>query len=245
MRLWIGVVLALLVASPAAALSESDKASLAGEWRAACGADASGMRLVLEFALTGGTVFVDDGSESAATHPIAELEKRGELALAAGSLKWNGAALQRCRPAADRSAIRLSKQQIAEISSAMAPDHAISVDVRAKGGCKALDYQYLTIDLVGPLGFRLGRWNSAHLGEMLADGRKAPLSVDEVSNWTIDRAQAVPGGYRLTITELIPPNGSRGDTTTITLGTPKDGKAVVAEWKRSYLRCSENSLAAH
>jgi len=79
----------------------------------------------------------------------------------------------------------------------MPPDEPIFVDTRAKGGCKALDYQYLIFDLVGPTGFTLGRWNSGHLAELIADGKKAPLATDEVSNWTIDAAQPTPGGYGL------------------------------------------------
>ena len=49
---------------------------------------------------------------------------------------------------------------------------------------------------------------------------------------------------KITITELIPPNGSRGDTMTITLVPTIDGRASVPEWKRSYMRCSANQLSA-
>lgn len=57
-----------------------------------------------------------------------------------------------------------------------------------------------------------------------------------MTNWTVDKAEAASGGFRLTITELTPPNGSRGDTSTITLLVSGAG-ASVPEWKRAYLRC--------
>lgn len=222
--------------------SAAEADAFAGEWRSACGAEASGPRLVLEFALTGGTIFVDDGSEDSATYPIADMQRQGKLSLQGKTLKWEGHTFQRCRTSADRAAIRLSKAEIVRLSSAMPPDNAIFVDARAKGGCKALDYQYLTIDLVGPLGFSLGRWNSMHLAEALADGKKAPF--DEVSNWTIDKAQSAQDGIKLTVTELIPPNGSRGDTSVVTFAT-QDDRLSIPEWKRRYLRCPEGALAAH
>lgn len=239
MRIAIAAAMLVLAAGPAAA-AEAD--IFAGEWRATCGVEASDPRLVLEFALTGGTVFVDDGSESAATFTVAELRRQGKLSMWGKALTWEGQTFQRCRAPADRSVLHLSKAEIGLLSSAMPPDNAVFVDARAKGGCKALDYQYLTIDLVGPLGFTLGRWNSMHLAESLADGKKLPF--DEVSNWTIDKAVSTPAGVRLTVTELIPPNGSRGDTGVVTLATAA-GRLSVPEWKRSYLRCAEAALAAH
>lgn len=243
MRMVFGVLLAVLAASPA--LAGSDKQALAGEWRQACSAEATDTRLVVEFALTGGTVMVDDGTEASGTARFAELEKLGKLSVSGGALVWNGETFKRCRAPADRSAIKLTKAQIAEISAAMPPRYPTFVDARTKGGCGALDHQYLTIDLVNPLGASMGRWNSVHLGEMLAEGKKSPVALDEVANWTIDKAEAVPGGYRLTLTELIPPNGARGDTTTITLSVGKNDKAAVAEWKRAYLRCTEPMAPAH
>jgi len=238
MRIWLAIAAAAVLSGPAAA------ADLAGEWRAACGAQAGGTSVVLEYAFTGGTATIDDGTEDGGTFPIAALEKQGKLSLAGGAVKWNGQTFKRCRAPADRSAIKLSKTQLAELATTMPPDRAIFVDARAKAGCKARDYQYLRIDLIGPLGFELGRWNSVHLAERLASGGKAPLAVDQVSNWTIEKAESVPGGYRLTITELIPPNGSRGDTSTITLATSSGGKVSIPEWTRLYLRCPASSLIA-
>lgn len=259
------------------ALSNSDKASLAGEWRAnpgkpdgACGADArkSDVRMVVEFAMTDGTISLDDGSEGGGQYEILlatatkshfsfGLKETGELSFErrpSGLLKaestndlpieLGGLVFKRCRAPADRSAIRLTKPQIAAVSSAMPPSKFVFVDARAKAGCKALDYQYVYFDLVGPLEFTVGRWNSGHLAERLADEKKSPLPIDEVANWTIDKAEAVPNGYRFAITERIPPNGSRGDTTTITLLPTKNGMASIPEWKRNYRRCAARDLAA-
>jgi hypothetical protein len=251
------------------ALSPADRTALAGEWRAneakpngACGQDASAgdTTMVIEFALNGsegGGAYQIGSADAAQDHIRIALKDSGELWFVhrpGGLLKSQssegvtpevaGLTFKRCREPADRSRIKLSATQIAAISSTMPPDRAVFVDARAKGGCKALDYQYLTIDLVGPLGFTLGRWNSAHLGEALADGKKPAPALDAVANWTVDKAEAVPRGYRLTITELIPPNGARGDTSVITLAAPAGGKTAVPEWKRSFLRCPASSLAA-
>ncbi len=226
----------MLAAGPAAA------ADLAGEWRAACGANATGTSVVLEYAFTGGTAAVDTGvQEEMGPFPIPDLEKEGKLSIRNGVVKWQGETFERCRGPADRSAIKLAKAQLQDIATTMPPDFPVFVDARAKAGCKARDYQYLRIDLIGPLGFELGRWNSYHLGERLADGGTAPLPLDELANWRIEKAESIPGGYRLTITELIAPNGSRGDTTTITLATSSGGKLAIPEWKRSYIRCADGS----
>jgi hypothetical protein len=279
----IGIVAAILAAcaSPAFAaqdtLSAADKAALAGEWRAneakpdgACGRDASAgdTTMVVEFALTGGTVTLEDGSEGGGAYAIGSsdaadnhiriaLKDSGELWFVrrpGGLLKSQssegvspevaGLTFKRCREPAGRSAIKLSAAQVAAISSAMPPDHAVFIDARAQGGCKALDYQYLTLDLVGPMGFTLGRWNSAHLAAALADGKKPKLARDAVTNWTVDKAEAVAGGYRLTVTEFIPPNGARGDTSVITMAAPVGGKTAIPEWKRGFLRCPAAGLAA-
>lgn len=234
----------------------------------ACGQNASAgdMRFTLEFALTDGQIFVGDGTESSQTFAVKvdtsakaatfnlgkdgvwKFTRQGDALISDSPpdlyAEQKGLVFHRCRPAADRRAIKLSKDQIGIVSSAMPPNHVIFVDARAKKGCKALDYQYLTIDLVGPLGFTIGRWNSFHLAEQLADGKKPKLAVDEVSNWTIEKAEAVANGYKFTITESIPPNDSRGDTATITLAPTIDGRASVPEWKRTYVRCSANQLSA-
>lgn len=273
--LGLAALLAMFTAAQGAPLTPADQSKLAGEWRAnpdkpdgACGqnADIGDIRFTVEFAVTGGQIFVDDGSEASQTFAVKgdSTAKALTLSLANnGSWKFThkgdalvsdtppdlysslkGLVFHRCRPVASRAAIKLSKDQLGILSAATPPNHYIFVDARARQGCKALDYQYLTIDLVGPLGFTVGRWNSMHLAEQLADGKKLKLAIDDVSNWTIDKAEAVANGYKLTITELVPPNNSRGDTTTITIAPTIDGRASVPEWKRTYLRCSASQLQA-
>ncbi len=277
----LAFAVAVLSASPSFAvpLTAAGRPALAGEWRAsqdgqvdACGQNAKEYDRVLqlEFALTGGQFYFNDGdgSEDAVSSvPIKAVDtNNGALRFGladggtwlfrsdgkhltvqtppAGREDIKGAIFTRCREPADRSAIKLSKAQIAEISSALPPQNYIFVDARAKAGCKALDYQYVFFDLVGPLGFSAGRWNSYHLAERLAGGKKPSLAIDEIANFTIDKAEAAPNGIHLTLTELIPPNGSRGDTATITLTLAKNGTAAIPEWKRTYRRCADSELAA-
>jgi len=245
------------------ALSPADKDALAGEWRTQCGAmaaDGTGLRMVIEFAVTGGNITLDDGTEGGGEYVVKggsvrgdriklELEDQGTyefvrqgklLKGVAGDVAGNS--FTRCREPADRKAIRLDSKALHYLSATLGPDRAIFVDTRAKAGCKAIEYQYLTIDLVGPSGFSLGRWNSYALGEKIASGKKPPF--DEVSNFTIDKAETMGGNYRLTVTELIPPNGSRGDTTTLTLMPAATGVVTLPEWKRSYRRCTQKQLSA-
>jgi hypothetical protein len=118
------------------------------------------------------------------------------------------------------------------------PGGPVLIDLRAKRGCAAIEYQYLDFDLVGPTGFVLHRWNSLGLGEKLADGGKPAFATDEIADFTIDRAEATPQGYRFTVTELIPPNGSRGDTTVVDVVINKDGTATIPQWKHRYARCT-------
>ena len=113
----------------------------------------------------------------------------------------------------------------------------------ARGGCAATEYQYLDFDLVGPLDFKLHRWNSMAYAEKLADGGKSSLKTDEIADFIIEKADAIPGGYRFSITELIPPEGARGDTTTITvLLDPAKRRASIPEWKRTYALCAAPKL---
>lgn len=253
---------ALPLLAPVAALavangfSPDDQNWLAGEWATKCGehADGSELYMYIEFAATGGQVAFDDGTEGGGTFAIKNgtvNANRVSLNLAeAGDYEFirNGMALKgtagdmaagkvfiRCAPPADRSAIHLDSKALRYLSSAMPPDHATFIDTRAKGGCGATDYMYLTIDLVGPLGYTIGRWNSSSLAEKVAQGKSS--SFDEVTNFTIDKAESMGGNYRFTITEKIPPNGSRGDTTTITLLPSPTGVVTIPEWKRSYRRC--------
>jgi hypothetical protein len=255
-------------AAGAAPVTGAARDAYAGEWRAnvgssasACGAgtQAGAVHFTLEFAMTGGSMFVDDNSESAGRQTVQAIDDvGGTLTLklqdgswtfkhAAGGVlisdhpleaysQMHGLTFRHCVPAAERSAIHLTPAQARGISSAM-PGGPILIDSRAPKGCKAALYQYLSFDVVGPGGFVLHRWNSAAAGEKLADGGKLGFATDEITDFTIDQADAIPGGYRFKVTELIPPNGSRGDTTTITVNI-KGGAATIPEWKRSYAVCT-------
>ena len=90
---------------------------------------------------------------------------------------------------------------------------------------------------MGPLGFTAGRWNSGALAEKLAVNEKPAVAPDEIANWTIEAVEPTPEGWRVTATELIPPNGSRGDTTTFSL-VAKDNTLAIPEWKRDFVRCT-------
>jgi hypothetical protein len=263
-----------LCAVPTAAgtLSVADQVALSGEWHAdgtasPCkpGEDAP-MKMTIEFAATGGTLALDDGSEAAGNYAIKSAQSGKDGVIfdlgANGTLRFNriggklkalnsatgvadftGEVFGRCFPPADRGAMKLQKADLQYLSSGMPPDAPIFIDSRAPKACKAIEYQYLAIDLVGPIRFTMGRANSFAVGEKLADGKKVSLARDEISNWRLEKAIAAPGGYELTVTELIPPSFSRGDTTTIFLKKTAKGFDIPA-WKRSYVRCAKDSLAA-
>ena len=63
-----------------------------------------------------------------------------------------------------------------------------------------------------------------------------PVDDDGMGRWKIDGAVKTAAGYDLTVTELIPPNGARGDKSTLSILRTKDGISIPA-WKRTYLRC--------
>lgn len=275
MRILIAALAAaLLCSAPAAAgtLSVADQTALSGEWHAngtaqpcKSGEDAP-IKMTIEFAATGGTLALDDGSEAAGMYVIKsaqsskdgvilDLGEEGKLrfnridgklkALNSGTgvADFTGQMFGRCVLPADRSRIKLEKSDLQFLSSGMPPDEPIFIDSRAPKACKAIDYQYLAVDLVGPVSFSLGRANSFSVGEKLADGKKVSLPQDDLTSWILGEAAPAPGGYNLTVTELIPPNGSRGDTTTIFLKKTAKGFDIPV-WKRSYVRCAKTTLAA-
>ena len=262
--------LLLAFSASAAPVTGAARNALAGEWRAnpgstqsACGAGAheDAVHFTLEFAMTGGTITVDDGNqESSGSDTVTGVDDtKDTLTLKLKSGTWTfkhgaggvlvsqkppeqfntmaGHAFGLCVKAADRSAIHLTPLQASGISAEM-PHGPTLIDSRAPKGCKAVEYQYLNFDIVGPGGFQLHRWNSAAVGEKLADGGKLNFKTDEITDFTIEQADVISGGYRFKVTELIPPNGSRGDTTTITVNI-KDKTATIPEWKRTYLLCTD------
>jgi len=121
------------------------------------------------------------------------------------------------------------------------------VDTRfAKTGedlCLELEAQYISLDMVGPLGFSLARWNSAAIAEKLMANEAVKVWPDDIANFTLESLTQTGLGWEATVTELIPPNGSRGDTSTIRLRV-KDDAVTIPEWQRDYQRCtSGNELA--
>jgi hypothetical protein len=279
-RLGFAISLMVLAALPALAASDpevdhpqkltaAEANAMAGEWRAhrqgetdPCGAKArvDDVTFTLEFALTGGRIAFDDGTEASGTARVVSIigmedslvmtladgrrwefydDAKGHLSSDVTPSGWEagkGLMFYQCRKPASRAAIHLNRVQTAMISSAMAGGPVL-IDLRAKKGCAAREYQYLDFDLVGPLGFSLHRWNSVGLAEKLAAGGKPSVVTDEVTDFTVDKADAISGGYRFTVTERIPPNGSRGDTTTLTVLLGQDRIATIPEWKRRYALC--------
>lgn len=138
--------------------------------------------------------------------------------------------------AAEEPAIRLDQDTRNALAGDLPSGGSVFVDKRAKGGCTAAQYQYVFFNLAGPAHFEAGRWNSLAVAEILAVDGKPEIPLDELANWTIDAASQTDKGIRLTLTELIPPNGSRGDTQTITLQLKGD-TLRIPEWSRSYQRC--------
>jgi hypothetical protein len=264
MRFVGAFLIAVLAATSASAtpVTGSARDALAGGWReGGCGAaaDENARTFTFEFAITGGQMYVESGDETARNHPVTLDQTGDKLTVTLDKTdKWifthkgdtlvstkpadlysgfAGVTFRRCAKPADRSAIHLDPKQTAAISSSM-PGGPMLIDLRAKRGCKATEYQSLDFDLVGPLGFTLHRWRSMALGETLADGGKPSVVTDEPADFTIEKADAIPGGFRFTVTELIPPNGSRGDTTTIDVLIGKDHIATIPQWKRRYAICT-------
>lgn len=270
MRLFSAALCALLLSvatAQAAPVTGAAREAFAGGWRAGSCSGPSAQpypaSFTLEFAMTGGMMTIDTGDEGGGQQTVGGVDVSGSTVTltlnktdkwvftrkADGSLvadkpiafyvALTGKTFRLCHKAADRSAIHLTAAQAGEISGAM-PGGPYLIDLRARKGCSAIEYQYLNFDLVGPTAFELHRWNSSAVGEKLAVGGKLGFAVDEISNFRIEKADAVAGGYRFTITELIPPNGSRGDTTTITVLLNKKAKtATIPEWKRTYALCDE------
>lgn len=266
-RVLLAVAALVLSVSAAAAapLTPAQREALAGGWRSqacdASGEDGPGLSFTLEFAVSGGVMYVDDNYESSGSHKVTAADATGgTLRLTLDGQPWTftwakdgtlkslkptddyssmaGLTFRRCTRPADRGAIHLDARQTAGIAADM-PGGPTLIDTRAKGGCKATEYQYLAFDLIGPLGYQLHRWNSMAYAEKIADGGKSSLKVDEIADFLIEKADAIPGGYRFTLTELIPPNGSRGDRTVVTVLIDNARHlATIPEWKRTYALCT-------
>ena len=162
-----------------------------------------------------------------------------EMAEFAGDL--TGKQFRKCYEPADRANIDGSAKALAYFGGGAEMPPVRFVDTRfAKKGqdlCLEPESQYLRLDMVGPLGFELTRWNSAAIAEKLAVEETVKVPLDDVSNFTLETLIQTGLGWEATVTELIPPNGSRGDTSTIRLQVKGD-TVTIPEWQRDYLRCT-------
>ncbi len=148
---------------------------------------------------------------------------------------------RKCYEPADRSQIDGSAKALDFFGGGAEAPPVRFVDTRfGKKGqdlCLEPESQYLRLDMVGPLGFELTRWNSAAIAEKLAVDETVKTPLDDVSNFTLESLRETGLGWEATVTELIPPNGSRGDTSTIRLQVKGD-HVTIPEWQRDYLRCT-------
>jgi hypothetical protein len=260
------IALFLLAAAPcvAAPLSDADKAALAGEWRAGgdCSAKAA-MRFTLEFAVTGGQIFIDAPASGRLMEDVQSTDAAGDaftlsfqdkaswsfqrggadaLTSTAHSkfAAFKGLAFRRCRPPGDRSQLKLERSAIDFFSVMMPPDFPTFIDAHDKQGCKAATFSYVSIDLVGPEDFAITR-GTVHPG---AKGGGPQLA--DVATWSIDAASELPNVVRLTITPLTGPDHVRGATTKISLVAGEDsGLLTIPEWDAVYRRCTIRELSAN
>jgi hypothetical protein len=152
-----------------------------------------------------------------------------------------GMQFRKCYEPADRALIDGSEKALTFFGGAADAPPVRFVDTRfAKKGqdlCLEPEAQYLRLDIVGPLGFELNRWSSAAIAEKLAADETVKPPLDELGNYTLESLAPTGLGWEATVTELIPPNGSRGDTQTIRLQVKGD-TLTIPEWQRDYLRCT-------
>lgn len=180
----------LPVTAHAAPLAGADAARLEGEWRVngAPGADACGrsgdwlygIKLTMEFRLTGGQIAFDDGSEGAGPQRVTAAEKTGSdivlrladddtplrlrpagkdglTVIASSASGFVGKSFRQCSMGAPRTAIRLNRADMTFLATTMLPQNPRFVDARTGGGCKAAQYQYLNFGLADPERPTLGR----------------------------------------------------------------------------------------
>jgi hypothetical protein len=166
--------------------------------------------------------------------------KDGLKVVTSGAEGFVGKTFRQCIAGEPRSAIALDHADMTFLATTMLPEMPHFVDARVKGACKAAQYQYLDFDLANSTNPQILRQNSDALAAALANHKKvtAPVDADGMGRWTIEGAVRTPGGYDFTVTELIPPNGSRGDKSKLAIQRTANGVTVPA-WKRSYIRCPQ------
>ncbi|HTQ13196.1 MAG TPA: hypothetical protein VMH86_04910 [Rhizomicrobium sp.] len=252
------------LAASAAPLSGRDKAALAGEWRAGDCADKGAASFTLEFAVTGGQIFLNvpgaarlmltvpatDGDRDALTLSFQDRTSWSFRRGAGGVLVSEnppaslaglaGTSFRRCRPAADRSALKIAQDAIRFFSVTMPPDHPTFIDASEKDGCRARGYRYISIDLVGPEEFALTR------GTLLPAAGDKPPRVADTSTWSIDAAEELPNVVRLTVTPLKGPQRTRGTPEKISLVAGEDAALLtIPEWDAVYRRCAVRDLVGN
>ncbi len=228
----------------------------------ACGRDGQfqyGVEITIEFKLTGGEVYYDTQSEGAGGDRIVSSARTGdvlslELAdrhpawkirfTAADKADFSGQVYTRCTPAEPRANIKLARDDMRYLATGLIPSGTSPfygvyfVDGRDAGGCKAKLFQALGFDLRSPAFPALARFESMDVGARLGAHKKpgVVLDTDGMGRWLVDGVQPDATGWRFTLIELIPPNGSRGDSMTLDVMRTKTGISIPA-WKRSYIRC--------
>ncbi len=257
--------LALLFALPAAAapLGDAQKTALAGEWRAdACDARDTAS-FTLEFALTGGQIFLeapgvgrlmlrvpatDGGADTVAltfqNQTVWSFARPDAATLVSTAPPeklpmLKGLTFHRCRPPADRDTLKVARDAVAFFSVMMPPDHPTFIDAHEKDGCHTASYRYVSIDLVGPEEFALTR------GRLEPAGTDTPAQLADVTTWSIDAAEELPNVVRLTITPLSGPGHTvRGAPEKISLVAGVEmGLLTIPEWDEVYRRCTIQALA--
>lgn len=254
----LATVLSFAVA--AAPLDDKDKTALAGEWRAGACETQGGAHFTLEFAVTGGQIFLDapgvgrmmmlsvrstDADGSALTLAFHNgmvwgFSRSGGDALVSEAppqlfAPLKGASFRHCRPPADRAALKLDHDAVAFFSVMMPPDYPTFIDASEKDGCQARGYRYVSIDLVGPEAFALNR------GTLVPAARGAVPRLEDVTTWSIDAAEELPNVVRLTLT---PAKGGPSEKISLVAGA-ESGLLTIPEWDAVYRRCAIRQLWAN
>jgi hypothetical protein len=145
---------------------------------------------------------------------------------------------KRCRAAADRANIALSADTLRQFAAEMPGDTPYFVDTRIaakiSNACNAAQVQYLFFGLLGPVEFRVSRWNSFDLADALEAKKKPAFALDAVGDWAVQSAMEAGGNIVLTVRDL-----EKADAApfTLTLESRGDGRVAIPEWKREYVRC--------
>jgi len=232
----------------------------------ACGRDGKfqyGIEITIEFKMTGGEIYFEDQAEGSGGDRIVSASKSGDVATfeMAGPSPWkirltgkntadfDGRAMTHCEMAAPRSNMHLAKDDVRFLATGLVPSGtgpyygAYFVDSRDPGACKAKLFQGLVFDLRSPISPGIARYDSEALRARLKANKPAGIAYDGdgMGRWIVEGVVGTATGWRFAVTELIPPNGSRGDMSSLDVMRTKTGIAIPA-WKRTFVRCSFPTL---